>query len=420
VFQQLIKRLHSHALDFRSHLKGVLANSTAIASDFYDLLNDVPKPHPFMTVIPALKKNHEHLNTEGSEGEIFQHFNEVFIKVLIEEKESCEILEKRIALRNSLRKDYLYYKKKYEKLQIENDKLKANPQKDIPIKDVERLERNSQKLKEIEDNYIKTNRAALDDLNLKWKARLHKYGPLLNEFLNIERIFVTKYAKAIESLISNEKIASFQHSKSEQSLDPAIIRVSKMQAEDERRGNVTPVDVSLRRASRSDNSQLGRGRAYSENRADPVPNGDHLAVQNSYPSSRRATPPVPIFPAATTAALSPPPITPVIVNTPVYNPEPYVSPSNDETTPGEGAGETDYAYEGSHHGATAFPDLSPPQYGHVIQPQQSYASSASYTAASTPAAFQATPQPSSNQFSIASAPSPSYNQTKVSNPFDDD
>jgi len=210
VLHQVLTNIRSHLTTYSQSMRSILFSSQALSGAFSDVLADAPKPNPFVNQLQDLKQAHASLINSDKQSERYLNnlMEDGLSRRINEELSDHTRIYKKIEDRTKLRSDFLYYKQKLVELQDERAK-RSSKGKQEGNKDIEKFERNQQKLSEAQAAYEKLNMELANDIQTKLAARQNNYGPALNEFVNVEKQFANIYYNTVKD-ISNIEYAAGQ------------------------------------------------------------------------------------------------------------------------------------------------------------------------------------------------------------------
>jgi len=320
-----LNNLKQHLQSYCSSMKGMYSSSFAVSCDLHEALTSCPPPHPYQSMILDMKRTHTLLTSERGEIKAQKFLDETALKRVLEELNQHKELFKRIEMRMKYKDDFDYYRKKLDELSSEKEK-KLKLGKTLLQKEVEKYDRNVAKLENVREIFVNYNRDLLVDLQSRWNSRLKVFGPVMDEFIKVEREVAKIYSEVVNDVAAPHQINGIVE-KTNPANGIGVNSASGMSTNSNSNGssvsvnNNNNVSVSNNRNSSSSNNVNGILSRLNLNASSPTPippaaSSPRSPSRPAPPPPRMASPPNPqtpknesqvfSFSGATTVATLPP------------------------------------------------------------------------------------------------------------------
>lgn len=184
-FVLVITTLKQQIEDGQMRMRAYCESLAIVSGEFLSVFKSAnDDKHLYAGVASSSKKKMDEL-AKDSYDQIVQFSGDTVTLKLAELVDRVSKLKARVVERENQRTEMDYYTSKVTALHEKHKKLK---QIEEP-KDKEKRERNEQKMIALQQNFHITNQSLMDDMNACWTLRLNLLGPILSDFLAVQRKF---------------------------------------------------------------------------------------------------------------------------------------------------------------------------------------------------------------------------------------
>ena len=199
-------KLKANSNNYVASLYSVFLNSNNVSVDFSTLLEEANAPNPYQPLAAEFRAAHNKLNSERQQ-HIAAELTEKVLRPIEDQLKTYQNLQTRIAKRNELHNDLEYYLNKVHELNKERDE-RSSKGKSETSKNIEKFDRNQQKLSAIRNEYTAFTSSLIADLTNAWNARIEVLGPALACFVQTEKLFLQIYATELSTVNNSHALQS--------------------------------------------------------------------------------------------------------------------------------------------------------------------------------------------------------------------
>lgn len=199
-----LHKLRASSQNYISAIYSVFLHANSASCDFALLLEESDKPNPYQHLAQELRGAHTRLSQDRQQ-QLSAGLTERVLRPVDELLSSFVPLQTRIAKRNELHADLEYYLNKVHDLTREREDRTAKGKSEKP-KDLERFDRNQDKLSKARFEYQNHTSALMADLQTAWSKRIEVVGPALAAFVQAAKDFTQLYAAELSAVNHSDKL----------------------------------------------------------------------------------------------------------------------------------------------------------------------------------------------------------------------
>lgn len=194
--EAFVDRVKHNTLKYLEHVKGFCEAGHSMSADWKMFYERTPDR---LTTV-AIRNENTHLSIKTEKRQLLEKFlRDKVINHIDKYKAHSARVKVEMAARDTKKKTFEHYTVKMIKLRAERDKLQ-NKGKPIPPKDIQRIERNEQKLAKSRSEYIEANNNTTKLLRDTWRNRYAFLDPLFNEVVKTESLFMQALSHSLGEL----------------------------------------------------------------------------------------------------------------------------------------------------------------------------------------------------------------------------
>lgn len=196
-------------------------NGNNVSNDFSAMLDEASAPNPYQTLSSQFRGAHNRLNSDKQKL-IAAEITEKVLRPIDEALKSFQSLQQRITQRNELHSELEYYLNKVHDLNKEREERTLKGKSETP-KNVEKFDRNQQKLDTSRNEYTTFTSVLMADIMSAWNGRIEVIGPALAAFVEAEKHFLAFYREELDEVNKSEQLTTPPAEVRTSPVDPSTI-----------------------------------------------------------------------------------------------------------------------------------------------------------------------------------------------------
>jgi hypothetical protein len=219
-YNATLLKLRSNSSNYVAATYSLFQNSNNVSVDFSQLLEEAAVKNDYQEVAQQSRAAHNRLNSE-KQASVAGLLADKVIAPIDEELKVHQSLLTRIARRNELHSELEYYLNKIHGLNKDREARAAKGKSDSSS-DLEKFNRNNDKLSTARNDYTNFASALMADLTNNWNSRITILGPALASFIQAEKTFLQLYATELNEINKSAALPQLSQSAPADAIPPSV------------------------------------------------------------------------------------------------------------------------------------------------------------------------------------------------------